>query len=389
MKKKFKYRLGTVSQALNWKSPEGKVLSYEPYIREMRVWANLFEEVDVFAPLAKTEILVTVSEYGAENFSFDFVSYEDGIGIKNALKRLWQLPRVLLKLFLFVWRHEVLLIRSPSHFGLFAHVMVFILRKKTITKYAGFFGAYENERMPSLLERNFIRHILSPPHYVLVYGKHHADHLISFIPAAISLDEIAELRKLKDHIKSGNGTKFYSLGKLMPVKNFDLAINAFGLLTQEYPQLEWEYHLIGDGNERENLYQLTKDLKIEDRVFFEGKLSYQAAMEKLTHADFVIMPGTKEGWPKVVIEAWAAGAVPIVVDAGLSAEIINDGVNGFLFEATPEAMKNKLLQVFASPATSENIREHSLEFSKAMAIENFTECAKAVCINRLKLYAEL
>ena len=94
-----------------------------------------------------------------------------------------QLPLVLFKLTVFVWQHEVLLIRSPSHLGLFAHLLVYLFRKRSVTKYAGYFGSYDEERMPSVVERNFIQRFLGPPHYVMVYGKHNKEHLISFIPA--------------------------------------------------------------------------------------------------------------------------------------------------------------------------------------------------------------
>ena len=195
---KFDYRLGTISQALNWRTSENKIVSYEPYIREMRVWASLFRHVDIFAPLSSEQIRVTVSEYGFSNVDFSFVSYSHAVKWWGAIVRLIQLPAVLIKLISFIWKHDILLIRSPSHFGLFAHVLVWLFRKKSITKYAGYFSFFEGERMPSIIERNFIQWVLNPPHYALIYGPSKAGHLISFIPAAISKPEIAFLKSLRN-----------------------------------------------------------------------------------------------------------------------------------------------------------------------------------------------
>ena len=122
---KFDYRLGTIAQTQNWRTASGAIVAYEPYIREMRVWAHLFKQVDIFAPLSTGEIRMTVSEYGFPNIDFELVSYSHSTRWWGAFVRFVQLPVVLLKLFLFVWKHEVLLIRSPSHLGLFAHIFVF------------------------------------------------------------------------------------------------------------------------------------------------------------------------------------------------------------------------------------------------------------------------
>lgn len=383
---KFNYRLGTISQALNWRTASGEIVSYEPYIREMRVWASLFKQVDIFAPLSTEEIRMTVSEYGFQNIDFELVSYSHSVKWWGAIVRFVQLPVVLLKLFLFVWKHEVLLIRSPSHLGLFAHIFVYLLRKKSITKYAGYFSFFEGERIPSIIERNFIMKILRPPHYALVYGPSTSSHLISFIPAAISKAEIATLKALRrEKVESQGKIVFYSLGKLLRVKDFDLAIEGLGLLFQEYPTLNWEYHLIGDGPELDSLNELCKKYKISDRVFFEGKLSYENAMRKLVSADVVIMPGRKEGWPKVVIEGWAVGAVPLVADAGISSHIIRDTVNGFLFRPEPNALKERLVAVFKATNSLSEIRKTGWEEVEHFSIEEFSKGIEDICSNKLKI----
>lgn len=382
---KFDYRLGTISQALNWKTPSGAIVSYEPYIREMRMWAILFRQIDIFAPLSSEEIRVTVAEYGFSNIDFRFVSYTHTVKWWGAFVRLAQLPVTLLKLTTFVWNHDVLLIRSPSHFGLFAHLLVFLFRKKSITKYAGFFSFFEGERMPSIIERNFIQKVLRPPHYVLVYGPSKSEHLIPFIPAAISKPEIQFLKSLRPSGAETSKLIFYSLGKLMRVKNFELAIQSLGMIFRERPEFNWEYHLIGDGVELSNLTELCIKNDIKDRVFFEGKLSYDDSMRKLVSGDCVIMPGLKEGWPKVIIEGWAVGAVPLVADAGLSSHIIKDGVNGFLFKPDATTLKNKLIHIFENPKVLWKIRKAGWDEVENYSIEEFVKGIEDVCRNKLKL----
>ncbi|MDX2154112.1 MAG: glycosyltransferase family 4 protein [Bryobacteraceae bacterium] len=49
--------------------------------------------------------------------------------------------------------------------------------------------------------------------------------------------------------------------------------------------------------------------------------------------DFVAIPSAFEGMPNVLLEAAACGAVPLVSDAGAMRDVVEDGVNGFVFRA--------------------------------------------------------
>ncbi|MBZ0244664.1 MAG: glycosyltransferase family 4 protein [Cyclobacteriaceae bacterium] len=380
----FKIRLGVVAQTNHWKV-EGEIFAYEPYLREMQVWAELFSNVDIFAPLANDEIKVAVAKYGFSNARFSFVSYVHTTKWWGAFVRLAQLPMILLKLASFIWKHDVILIRSPSHFGLFAHIFVYLLGKKSITKYAGYFSFFEGERIPSIIERNFIRNVLRPPHYALVYESvQSSKHLIPFIPAAISRAEISWLQSLR-HPQSTKRLVFYSLGKLIPVKNFDLTIKSLGLLFQDHAELDWEFHLIGDGDEFANLKRLSKMYNISERIFFEGKLPYKDSMRKLATSDIIIMPGVKEGWPKVIIEGWAAGAVPVVADAGISNQIIKDKVSGFLFKPKVIHLKDILFYILTHPHLIEEMRLTGWKEVQKFSIENFSKGIEDICRDRLLL----
>lgn len=383
--KKIQRQLGVITQTRHWLDG-ARVLAYEPYIREMRIWADLFTNVNIFTSLTHSKIQVAVSEYERQNISFSFVEYDNEVHRWGALTRLFQLPVVIIKMIGFIWRHDVLLIRSPGHFTLIAHILVFLFRKNSITKYAGLFEWFEGERLPSIIERNFIKRVLRPPHYMMVYGKSPAPNFISAIPAVMSKEEIAKLRGgIGPERFSSDKLIFYSLGKLIDIKGFHLAIEGFGLLFKENPLLKWEYHIIGDGPSYEKLVELATEMGVRKRIFFEGKLPYEMAMRHLLSADVVIMPGTKEGWPKVVAEAWAAGSVPLVANAGLLPDIIVEGVNGFLFDPNPWHVKEKLLHLFRNMGLVKKISHRSLEFAHTISTEAFQDKIRKICVEKLKL----
>lgn len=385
-KGRFPVKLGTITQTDHWKL-EGEVKAYEPYVREMRVWAELFESVEIFTPLVSFRTGASISSYQKTNINFKFVNYDSRIFRFAPLIRLIQFPVVFIQMFFFIARHDVLLIRSPGHFSLMAHVLVFLLRKKSITKFAGHFGYFKGERLPSIVERFFIRNFLRSPHYVLVYGRSNRQHLISFFPLVLSRSEIDELRALPvlQEKRDASVFYFYTLGRLTAVKGFDLAIQGLGELFRICPEWKWECHLIGDGPELDRLRKMAIDLAIGDRVIFEGKQNYLNAMKMLRLADVVIMPGVMEGWPKVVAEAWVAGSIPLCANAGLLPEIIIDSENGFLFSPDIESFAKKCLDIKNQQARFSQIVLAGKRESDKLTADHFKENIRGICVHRLKL----
>ncbi|MDQ9022753.1 glycosyltransferase [Acinetobacter sichuanensis] len=92
-------------------------------------------------------------------------------------------------------------------------------------------------------------------------------------------------------------------GRLIPLKKFDLLLQAFSELTEQHSQ--YKLVLIGDGPERVSLEKLTKDLNLLDRVIFTGKISNP--IQWFANAKIGVISSEIEGFPNVLIEMMAAG----------------------------------------------------------------------------------
>jgi glycosyltransferase involved in cell wall biosynthesis len=382
--KRFSYKLATITQTEHW-LVGNEIQAYEPYVREMRVWSDLFEQIEIFTPLTNKSKRGSLSTYDRQNINFNFVRYDTRIYTLAFLVRFLQMPLLFLRMLKFVWTNDVFLIRAPGHFSLVAHVLVTILRKKSVTKFAGFFGDFEGERIPSRVERFFIRNFLSDSNIVLVYGKHPQRHLISFFPLVLSYRELETIKALPIAAQKAN-FRFYSLGRLLSVKGFDLAINGLGLLAELQPDWSWTYHLIGDGPEQDNLRLLATKLGIADRVVFEGKQDYLSAMRLLKQADVVIMPGVMEGWPKVVAEAWAVSSIPLCANAGLLSEILTHGKNGFLFNPVAADFAKTCVEIRnLTEDKLQQIRQQGGREVEEITVEKFATGIESIITERLNL----
>ena len=144
------------------------------------------------------------------------------------------------------------------------------------------------------------------------------------------------------------------VGRLAPIKRVDLLLRAVALLREIRP--EASALIVGDGAERANLEALSRQLRLEGAVTFVGQ---RADVERwLRRARVFVLPSDSEGLSLSLMEAMAAGLAPVVSHVGELAELVEDGVSGYLVQGrTPEAFAAKIGELLADPARLERIQE--------------------------------
>lgn len=108
------------------------------------------------------------------------------------------------------------------------------------------------------------------------------------------------------------------------------------LLLQAIAQPEWQARNLqvsfyGDGENRRGLERLAKLLGIRGRVHFAGHVSHVQDIWRENH--LIAQPSRNEGMPLSLVEALMCGRPAIATDVAGHAELITDGINGFIAEA--------------------------------------------------------
>ncbi|BAY74820.1 group 1 glycosyl transferase [Nostoc linckia NIES-25] len=137
------------------------------------------------------------------------------------------------------------------------------------------------------------------------------------------------LPAIKKHSEDNFFTKrsLIAMGRFVPEKGFDLLLEAFAKLKDNYP--EWTLTILGDGKLRPELECLRNELGLSDRVYFPGMVNDIYAF--LQQADIFIMSSRFEGFPNAICEAMAWGLPVISTDCPSGPrEIIRDGIDGIL-----------------------------------------------------------
>lgn len=145
---------------------------------------------------------------------------------------------------------------------------------------------------------------------------------IVLIHNGIDVKKSCDIKKNDDEI-----FKFLFVGRLVEIKNIPFLLD--GLKYVKSVNSKFVCNIIGDGDERESLEVLIKDLDLTDNVTLLGyKDNIQEYMLK---SDALILTSKMEGIPITIIEAFA-NKIPVISSAvGGVLEIIEDNKTGVLY----------------------------------------------------------
>lgn len=381
---RFKMKLGVIGSPAQWIMPDGETWAYEPYVREMRIWAELFSEVHVCGHASEEPIRGNTAPYLKTNIIVHPVNYTQDEGFSGARRRLWQFHRLISHSLKTIYSTDFILIRGPSHFALVGIILMRLLGKVSLTKWAGANSTFKGERMPTKVNR-LIEALPSKRNFTLVYGESHRSHQVSFIPALMTQAELDEGRRLANERIWQPPWKIVGVGRLTRVKNYDLALRGVGELFRRAPQISWTFTMVGDGPERKRLEAIAADYGIADRVTFTGALPFAQAQHHFATAHAVIMPGTQEGWPKTIPEAWAHGAIPLAARGGIVPWMLKRNNSGVVFEPTPEHLADALARLFSEPSQLPDISRGLFTFAGEMSLDQFKVRLERVLTDRCGL----
>jgi glycosyltransferase involved in cell wall biosynthesis len=148
------------------------------------------------------------------------------------------------------------------------------------------------------------------------------------------------------------GPVFLFVSRLDRLKRGDLAVRA--LATPDGAGLELV--IAGEGEERASLERLALELGVARRVSFTGRLSDEELVSSLAWCRAVIFPPLEEDYGFVTVEAFASRR-PVITcaDSGGPAELVEDGVSGFVCPPTPEAIAGSMRQLADDRALAERM----------------------------------
>ena len=152
---------------------------------------------------------------------------------------------------------------------------------------------------------------------------------------------IVRIKRSIARSKRSTPIKLISVGDLVNgVKQFDQVLRALKEL-----EIPFEYSIVGDGKDREELEEIARALYsegLEQKVQFLGRKRQKAVQEMLQEFDLLISNSAYETFGLVVLEALACGVPVISRRTGVSEDFIKSSRNGYLIDSAQELSKRVL-----------------------------------------------
>ncbi|HEY0816744.1 MAG TPA: glycosyltransferase [Pseudonocardia sp.] len=129
------------------------------------------------------------------------------------------------------------------------------------------------------------------------------------------------------------------VGRLEDPKDPALAIRTFAALAQSEPDEPWTLEVIGSGTLRPAIEALIATLppSVAERITLRGRLAAADVAEARSRSGVFLMTSHAgyEGFPRVLVEAMAAGLPAVVTDGADTGGLIQQGVSGFVCGRDP------------------------------------------------------
>lgn len=133
-----------------------------------------------------------------------------------------------------------------------------------------------------------------------------------------------------------------TVARLVPDKGLECFLRMAGIIRAE--RTDVKFLIVGEGPLRHSLEQMAKSIGIGPDVVFAG---HRTDIPELMQAmDLFVLPTRREGFGVVFAEAMAMGKATVGSDIGPIAEVLEDGVTGYLAPADdPKAFAARTLEL--------------------------------------------
>jgi len=179
------------------------------------------------------------------------------------------------------------------------------------------------------------------------------------IPNSVNIYE-SEQNRIEYPDGLGSGV-IVSVGRLTEVKNHELLIRAFSLISKKYPG--WIIRIFGEGRHERFLCKLIDKLGLSDRVYLMG--STKDIIGEYRNADIFAFPSRFEGFSNALAEAMSLGLPSVVIKGCISnRELVEKGEAGLISENDYADYAEKLEFLINNPGVRKGYGFNAVNFVK-------------------------
>lgn len=285
-------------------------------------------------------------------------------GKSSGIKKLFEIPFLAFRLKNYIKENDIQIVQSHLYRANYINVLSNILGAKHQTQIVnhGIASRYKLKGLLGKINLFLIQNLYSKANTIISISKemkNDLNNLFLFKNKQLVINNPYDIENI-NNLKIKETTEFIfnpekryliTMGRLIKLKRYDDVIKSLKHLPENI-----ELILLGDGEEKENLNVLAKELNLKERTHFIGNV--KNPFKYLFKADIFILSSETEGFPNSLIEALAC-SLPV---------ISTDCISGPREILAPKTESSKLLK-----------KDFKVEeFGILYPISNVIELSKAV-----------
>jgi glycosyltransferase involved in cell wall biosynthesis len=243
-------------------------------------------------------------------------------------------------------------------------------------------NTFESRLAPPLYRRTRIVTLSDSSRSEIIDSLGMRPELVSVLPPGIDRRFAeAETASGRPATRKSHHPLVVSVGRLVPVKQFERVIAAAGPLSALHPDLE--IVIVGEGYERLRLEAAIEEAGVGHVVRLAGHLTDDELVALYRRAWVLVSTSAREGWGMTVTEAAACGTPAVVSSIAGHLDAVEDGVTGLLFDNEDQFVKgvdrvlaDGVLRAKMSRAARERARSYSWEATALGALQLLADEAR-------------
>lgn len=206
-------------------------------------------------------------------------------------------------------------------------------------------------------------------------------------------DEIKPLEQIKEanlelrkkHNIDKNCTVLLTVSRLKNWKKVDRAIYTLSELKKQNKNVK--LIIVGDGEEYDNLVQLSKQLNVQDSIIFTGSIKQEDVWKYYSCSDIFLSLYDISNVGNPLMEAMRYGKAIITINNGNTNEIIKNNLNGILLPSnfTINKIVEKAIKLMEDEKIRKALGKNAKEYSEKI-LWTWKERMQAEVIEILKIF---
>ncbi len=360
---------------------ENRFWAYGPYGREIDIWADLFDEVRIAAPLIDGQPPGDNLPFGRPNITVVPQIRAGGTTLGAHLHKILAAPALAWGVASAMRASDAVHVRCPGNLGLLGTLLGPLCSSRLIVKYAGQWNGYPGEAASVRFQRWILRSRWWRKGIVTVYGEWPGmpPQVVPFFTSMMTGEQVRAAAAIAAAKSPSEPLELMYAGRLSAAKRVDMLLQAAAMLARE--GVPARVTVVGDGAEGPRLRELAARLGIAESVNFAGAVPYEQMAGFYARAHCLVLPSDSEGWPKVIAEAMCHGLVCLATDNGLLPWFLRD--RGIVFPPRDAAaLARGIAGLARDPARYRELSRRSAEWASAYSIEGLRAALKKLMESR-------